>query len=191
MRFIAKMTGPPLACYDERPRFGSAPCRRRRSRPRGSRRTRSGGALGVRDPRQARTQRDRGPTPEGPLSEARVEPITQACRCARRPQAPRKTASKVSQWSTCTTVTSHATAANTPSRCSTHSRSNAPWTLGGRRHQSPQHRSPTGFPSPSGSDRGTRWTLGGRRGPNSSPAWQTKGAGQQELRKSPLTDSNR
>jgi len=52
-----------------------------------------------------------------------------------------------------------------PSRCSTRSRSNGPWTLGGRRLAGPKSRAETRVPGlveavPSG-----WWTLGGRQDP--------------------------
>jgi hypothetical protein len=47
---------------------------------------------------------------------------------------------------------------------STRSRSNGPWTLGGRRRAGPQSRTATRFPDLAGGVRGGRWTLSGRRG---------------------------
>jgi hypothetical protein len=75
-----------------------------------------------------------------------------------------------------------ATAANTPSRCSTRSRSSGPWTLRGRRTEEAQTRSATAIRSHIGEGLTGAWTLGGRRSLFSSPVATTKGADQQELR---------
>jgi hypothetical protein len=90
----------------------------------------------------------------------------------------------VGLWQTgvATTVISHAIAANTLSRSSTHSRSKERWTLGGRRRQRLESRLPAGFQGPAERGLASPWTFGGRRDPESSPYRQTKGAEQQELR---------
>ena len=68
------------------------------------------------------------------------------------------------------------TATSTPSRSSTRSRSNGPWTLGGRRPAGPQSRTATRFPGLPGGVRGGWWTLGGRRGQKPSRPALSEGA---------------
>jgi len=68
------------------------------------------------------------------------------------------------------------------SRYSMRSRSNGPWTLGGRRTERAQSRSAPAIPSLAGSIRGEPWTLGGRRDAQPSSRSQTKGGEEQELR---------
>jgi integrase len=69
-----------------------------------------------------------------------------------------------------------ATAVSMPSRSSTHSHSNASWTLGGRRPRSWQTVCPPRFQGIVGADRCAPWTLGGRRPTDASSPRLTKGA---------------
>ena len=73
------------------------------------------------------------------------------------------------------------TAANTPLRSWTRSRSSGPWTLGGRRPEAAQTRSATAIRGALGGGLGGAWTLGGRRCSFSSPLPTTKTADQQHL----------
>ena len=80
------------------------------------------------------------------------------------------------------TVTSLATVASTPSRCSTRSRSSEPWTLGGRPTRTRRDRSAPAIPVFAGSDSGGSWTFGGRRGLQPSSHVRPEGADLQVLR---------
>jgi integrase len=54
---------------------------------------------------------------------------------------------------------------STPSRSSTRSRSNGPWTPGGRQLPGPESRAARRFPGHISATPGARWTLGGRQCP--------------------------